>query len=564
MFSKLKNENNRVMKWLLERAKPYRIRIALMIILNTVLSLMVAVNAYVSKELIDTAVSGNRDRLIRVSIVILSVILAQLVIRVSYQLVSSRLHIDLEADIRTYYIKNIFEKDYLKISAYHSGDLMTRFSSDVSCVADGVITLAPTVIGLIFRIISAFVALFILDKRLAVAFSLLGIVVFVISRFARNLLKNFYLRCQKSESSVRSFTQEIIANLLVVTVFGASDTVSAKFKELLDIHSGNKWSRSKFNSGVSALMALGFRFAYMIACIFCAFKLLTGSISYGTITAILQLVTQLQSPFKNLSGLLPSYYQMIASAERLLEIMDISAEDEETQLCDTADFYSALQSVELENVTFSYGRDTILENSSVSVKKGSFVAITGISGIGKSTMLKMMLGVIKPNSGSIFFKTDCGEAVPGKRFRNMFSYVPQGNMLLSGTIYENITFMSKDKSEADVLRAVELSCCNDFVKDLPDGLETVIGERGQGLSEGQVQRIAIARAILRGSPIMLLDEATSALDEATEEKVLRNIRTLDNCTCIIVSHKKAALSVCDVEMKIEDKKFIVNDLRKGN
>ncbi|MBQ8015524.1 MAG: ABC transporter ATP-binding protein, partial [Clostridia bacterium] len=307
-------------------------------------------------------------------------------------------------------------------------------------------------------------------------------------------------------------------------------------------------------------MSLGFKFAYMLACIVCSFKLLTASISYGTITAILQLVTQLQTPFKNLSGLLPSYYQMIASAERLLEIIDICGEEESERKCDVSQFYNDLKCVEFKDVTFKYDRDTVLENSSITVNKGDFVAITGISGIGKSTMLKMMLGVISPESGSVSFETACGSYSPGKEYREMFSYVPQGNMLLSGTIYENITFMSKGKSDVDVQRAVELSCCDDFIKDLPDGLQTVIGERGKGLSEGQIQRIAIARAILHGAPIMLLDEATSALDEATEERVLRNIKTLTDCTCVIVSHKKAALSVCNIEVMIEDKRFVVKDL----
>lgn len=561
MFSKLKTENKNVLPWLKNRVKPYRLKIAVLIILNSVLSLMVAVNAYVSKDLIDTAVSGNRNRLIKVSVVILSVVIFQFLIRLGYQLISSRLHIDMEADFRTYYIRNIFDKDYLKISAYHSGDLMTRFSSDVSCVVDGLISLLPTVIGLVFRILAAFIALFILDYRLALVFAVLGIAVFILTRISRNFLKNLYLTAQKSESSVRSFSQEIIENILVVTVFGAADTVSGKFGELLDKHSQNKWNRSKFYSTTSAFLSLCFRFAYILACVFCSFKLLTpGLITYGTITAILQLVTQLQTPFKNLSGLLPSYYQMLASAERLLEIIDISGEDETKEKCDRGDFYSKLNSVDFNDVTFSYGRDTVLENSSISVNKGDFVAITGISGIGKSTMLKMMLGVISPDSGNVCFNTESGQFSPGREYRELFSYVPQGNMLLSGTIYENITFMSEGKTDEEVQRAVRLSCCDDFVKDLPDGLQTVIGERGKGLSEGQVQRIAIARAILRGAPIMLLDEATSALDEATEERVLRNIKTIENSTCVIVSHKKAALSVCNIEVRIEDKRFVIKEL----
>jgi len=558
MFSKLKIKNNDITQWLKARVKPYWGKIIILIIINSLTSVMVAVNAYVCRDLIDSAVAGEKARLIKVSAAVIIIVFVQLFLRLAYQLLNSRLHINLEADFRTYFISNIFKKDYLKITSYHSGDIMTRFSSDVGCVVDGLISLLPTVIGLVFRIASAFIALFLLDKKLALLFSALGIAAFIIARLMRNFLKNLYLKTQKTESKVRSFTQEIIENILVVTVFDASNSVTAKFKELINEHNKNKWNRAGFQSVTTTLMSLGFRCAYMLAFVVCGFKLLAGAISFGTITAVLQLITQLQNPFKNLSGLLPAYYQMIASAERLYEIISISSEDDE-ESCDTKQFYSELECVEFNDVTFKYDRDTVLENSSITVEKGDFVAITGISGIGKSTMLKMMLGVIIPQNGTVNFKTADECYKPSKKYREMFSYVPQGNMLLSGTIYENITFMSKGKSDEEVRKAVELSCCSDFVDELPEGLQTVIGERGRGLSEGQVQRIAIARAILHDAPIMLLDEATSALDESTEERVLRNIKTIDNCTCVIVSHKKAALNVCNKEVMIENKQFVVKE-----
>ncbi len=559
MFSKLKTENKEVLQWLKLRIRPYWGRIIILIILNSLMSMMVAVNAYVCRDLIDSAVAGDRARLIKVSVIVLLIVFVQLFLRLVYQLLNSRLRINAEADFRTYFISNIFNKDYLKITSYHSGDIMTRFSSDVGCVVDGVISILPTVIGLVFRIVTAFLALFLLDEKLAILFAVLGISAFIIARFCRSFLKNLFLKTQKTESKVRSFTQEIIENILVVNVFDASRTVTSKFSELIAELNKNKWNRAGFQSVATTLMALGFRAAYMLAFVVCGFKLLASTISFGTITAVLQLITQLQNPFKNLSGILPAYYQMLASAERLYEIISISSDEDDEERVDTKEFYSQLKTVEFNDVTFKYNRDNVLEDSSITVNKGDFVAITGISGIGKSTMLKMMLGVITPASGTVNFRTSDGCYNPSKKYREMFSYVPQGNMLLSGTIYENITFMSDGKSDEEVRRAVELSCCSDFVDELPEGLQTVIGERGRGLSEGQVQRIAIARAILHDAPIMLLDEATSALDEATEERVLRNIKTLDDCTCVIVSHKKAALNVCNKEVMIENKHFVVKE-----
>ncbi len=523
------------------------------------MSLLVGVNAYVSKDLIDSATSGNRERLIKVSVTVFALIVFQLSVRLLQNLVDSKLRIDMETDFRSYFVRNLFDKDYLKITSYHSGDLMTRMTNDTTCIIDGLVSVLPAAIGLVLRIIVAFVALFMLNKQLAVIFFIIGIFISLGTRLTRKFLKGMYHKIQKSESAVRSFSQEIIENLLVVSVFDAAEDVSNKQLELLKTHAGNRWYRTKFYSGINTVLSLGMRSAYMLVCVLCAFQLLENSITYGTITAILQLVNQLQSPFRNLSGIFPKYYQMIASTERILEIIDINGE-EDTQKCDVKKFYSSLRSFEFKDISFSYGNDDVLDNTSLSLEKGDFAAITGISGIGKSTMMKMMLGVLKPQNGEVFFNTADGCFKPGKAYRNMFSYVPQGNMLLSGTIYDNITFMNPDKSQTEIERAIELSCSSDFIKDLPDGLNTVIGERGRGLSEGQIQRLAIARAILHGAPVILLDEATSALDEATEERVLNNLKSIKNVTCIIISHKSAALNVCNKEVRIENKKFNIFDI----
>ncbi len=524
---------------------------------------MVAVNAYVSKALMDSATSGDLQRLKTVSVVVVFLIVFQLGIRLGHNLLESKLRIDMEADFRGYFVRNLFDKDYLKVTSYHSGDLMTRLTNDNNCIIDGLVSIIPNTIGLVLRILVAFFALYYLNHVLAVVFAAIGVAILIGTRLFRSFLKGLYHKIQKSESAVRSFSQEIIENLLVVSVFDATQDVYNKEKELLKENADNRWYRTKFYSSISAIMGLGMRGAYMLVCILCAFQLLSGNISYGTITAILQLVNQLQSPFKSLSAIVPTYYQMLASTERILEILGIDGEEHSGEKCDKSAFYSALKTFDFDNISFSYGNDQVLEDTSLVLNKGDFVAITGISGIGKSTMMKMMLGVLQPGKGEVFFNTQNGRFKPGKCYRNLFSYVPQGNMLLSGTIYENVTFMNPDKTQQEVERAINLSCSAEFINDLPQGLNTVIGERGRGLSEGQVQRLAIARAILHNAPIILLDEATSALDEATEERVLNNIRTIENITCIIVSHKKAALKVCNKEVRIENKKFNCFDLPQG-
>ncbi|MBR4048883.1 MAG: ABC transporter ATP-binding protein [Clostridia bacterium] len=560
ILDKLKSDNKAVFPWLLERVKPYRVRIGLLVVFNIISSLLVAVNAYVSKALMDTAVSGDKQQLTKISIAVIAVLVFQLFLRLAHNLTDTRLRLDMETDFRSYFIRNLFDKDYLKITSYHSGDLMTRLTNDTNGVINGLVSIVPNTVGFALRIAVAFVSLCFLDKRLAFAFSGIGLAIFFGTRLFRKFFKDMYHKSQKAESAVRSFSQEIITNLLVVSVFDAAEDVTKKEDELLKDSADIRWHRTKIYSGAGAVLSLGMRGAYMLVCIFCAFKLLTNSITYGTITAILQLVNQLQTPFRNLSGVMPAYYQLLASSERILEIISIEGEEEVNEKCDVREFYSSLNSVDFDGISFSYGNDDVLENTSLSLKKGEFAAITGISGIGKSTMMKMMLGVLHPSAGTVYFNTENGAFAPGKKYRNLFSYVPQGNMLLSGTIYENITFMSPDKTEEEIKNAIRLSCSEEFINELPDGLDTVIGERGRGLSEGQVQRLAIARAILHDAPIILFDEATSALDEATEEKVLNNIRSIEGITCVIVSHKKAALAVCDKEIRIENKKFNVIDL----
>lgn len=258
--------------------------------------------------------------------------------------------------------------------------------------------------------------------------------------------------------------------------------------------------------------------------------------------------------------MIPTYYSVIASAERIIEIENYADEAEsDGSLYDRYECYEKLKEIVFDSVTFKYNRDYVFKNATAVIKKGDFVAITGISGIGKSTLLKLLLGVVYPQEGTIKIVTEDSEKQVDRNTRSLFSYVPQGNMLLSGTLRENVTFMCKEKSDEEIERAVKLSCSDDFVSRLPDGLETVVGERGLGLSEGQIQRIAIARAILYDAPIILFDEATSALDEETEERLLKNLRAMENKTCVIVSHKPAALTVCNKEIRIEDGKILVSE-----
>ena len=219
--------------------------------------------------------------------------------------------------------------------------------------------------------------------------------------------------------------------------------------------------------------------------------------------------------------------------------------------------YQDLDRIRFSDISFGYGRDIVLENANLTIEKGDFAVIGGISGIGKSTLIKLLLGVLNPQNGKIYLDTQNGEVPVGKHSRPLFSYVPQGNLLLSGTIREAVSMVCENATDEDIMKAAEISCAAGFISKLPDGLDTYIGEKGAGLSEGQIQRLAVTRAILSDAPVILLDEATSALDEETERKLLENIRSLENKTCVIISHKRAAFDICNKHIYIEDKKITV-------
>lgn len=304
------------------------------------------------------------------------------------------------------------------------------------------------------------------------------------------------------------------------------------------------------NTGVSVM----FYGAGFLALAWCAWRMLHGEMSFGSLTAVIQLVNELQNPFVNLSGVLPKYISMMASAERLMELEQIQGEP--AVIAEAPErMYQDMVAITARDLSFSYDRDRILENADFNLPKGAFAVITGPSGIGKSTLLKLLLGVFHPESGGLYL--NCGKRTVclDRSTRKLFAYVPQGNLLLSGTLRENLTIVNPQATETLLDQAVYVSAMDEFLPQLPQGLDTVIGESGMGLSEGQAQRVAIARAVLGGAPILLLDECTSALDADTEERVLQRLRALPGRTCIAVTHRPAAVELCDWRLEVESGKI---------
>lgn len=559
-----RNSENRkdfsALKWIINTAKGSWIFVFIYALLSAALAYFGILTAYGTKDVVNGATSNDAALLKRGAIYLLILVVVQILLKIFNGNMYERSRAKIEIKIRTRVFESIMKKDYAAISAHHSGDLLNRLTSDVQTICDGVTGLVPHIVSLLTKMISAVVIIAGLDWIFAAIFLAGGALIALISLFFRKYLKNIHKEAQSADGKVRSFFQESLASLLVIKVFNAYKQISEKARLLQEDNYKIRIKRATIsifaNTGVQMAFSLGYLFAMVLG----GFRVYRGMIDIGELTAILQLVNQIQSPLYALAGVIPTYYSVIASAERIIEIENYADEAEsDGSLYDRYECYEKLKEIVFDSVTFKYNRDYVFKNATAVIKKGDFVAITGISGIGKSTLLKLLLGVVYPQEGTIKIVTEDSEKQVDCNTRSLFSYVPQGNMLLSGTLRENVTFMCKEKSDEEIERAVKLSCSDDFVSRLPDGLETVVGERGLGLSEGQIQRIAIARAILYDAPIILFDEATSALDEETEERLLKNLRAMENKTCVIVSHKPAALTVCNKEIRIEDGKILVSE-----
>ena len=561
-MSFLKKTDRKTLAWIAKSSHSQLHNIILLTVLYMLLAIIGVVLSVVSRDLIDGAVSGDFQIIIKFAVILSALVISQILINIWCRVVIFNVNAKLEIAMKTNLFRDILKKNYRDIRGYHSGELMNRLTSDISVVTSMITTIIPQIAYLVVKLVGVFIVLFSIDYLFALIFFIGGFIILLVSQFFKKRMKALHKRAQETDGKVRSFLQETIESLLVVKVFRAEKKVSQNSVDLQKDNFKVKRKRNYISIFATTSFSFVFTIGYFYGMIWGAFNIFAGAITYGTLTAVLSLVSQIQGPLSGLTSVLPQYYSALASAERIMEIENLEDEPliNEGKIS-TRELYEKMDSIEFENITFSYDADKIFDNTSLSVNKGDYIVITGISGIGKSTLTRLLLSVFTLDSGEIYLKLKDGSKVyVDKSLRSLFAYVPQGNFLLSGTIRENISFIRPDATDEEIMEAARISCADDFINELPDGLDTKIGEKGSGLSEGQVQRIAIARAVICKAPILLLDEATSALDSETEKKLLANLKAQRNITCILVSHKSAANSVCNKEVKIQDKKIIVSEI----
>ncbi len=551
---------NPAMSWIFGVSGKLKLGVLLLVLLNSAISISAVAFALVLREAIDGAVSGNKMVFLKFVIILGLIMVGQIAARGVIRFLDEYVRSGMENVIKTRLYETILSRKYSAITAFHTGELLNRITNDAVVVADGFVQIIPGIIAMLVKLVGAAAVLFVLDYRFSVIFFAGGGIVLVFTTLFRRVMKRLHKDVQAADGVLRSYLSENLGSLMVLKTFGAERKSIDTSKQYMDKHRFMRMKRNKFSNICNVGFGLVMNGGYIFGLCWCSFGILHGSITYGTLSAVLQLVDQLWAPLANMTGYLPKFYGMLSSAERCMELETLEEEHVESQFSRDycRELYKDMTAIECKNITFRYEDDIILENADISIGKGELITIMGNSGAGKSTLLKLLLAIYEPEKGTLELKTDRESYALTEKYRKMFAYVPQGNFLMSGNVTSAIASLDDTSADVDMdkVKAVaHIACADTFVEKLEHGYDTLIGERGMGISEGQAQRLAIARALYTDAPVLLLDEATSALDEQIEKKVLKNIRELTDKTVIIVSHRKAVLEVCDRCMVLEDKHF---------
>ena len=541
-------------KWIFQYSSPYRWQILLYVLLGVLSTTLGLASSVAGKYLIDIITGYKTDKLAFLALIMVGTALSGILLNNWTNRIVTKMNIHISNDIQMDLFSTIMKGDWLTVSRFAKGDILNRFTGDVSAVANNAISWIPNLVLSVYRFLATFVVILHFDWIMAlIALGSAPILLFS-SRFLMKRQRDYGKKVREVSSDQMAFEVETFYNYDTIKSFGIDERYRHKLKFWQ-----NEWEKlsldyNLFSIKTNVFMSVLGMLIQFIAFGYCLFRLWTHGITFGTMTLFLQQRSNLTSAFNNMVGVIPSFLNGSISAHRIRELEEIAPEAgyDKDQM---GTGQSEKLTVELREVDFRYVDDVpVISNSHMIARPGEIVALVGPSGEGKTTIIRLILGLIHPDAGEVFVRREDGTAINSSAdIRNLFSYVPQGNTVMSGTIAENLRMVKNDATDEDLIEALTAACAWDFVSEMPGKLDAKVGEKGHGLSEGQAQRIAIARAILRDAPIILLDEATSALDVTTERSVLRNLAASGNGkTCIITTHRPSVLSMCQRVYRVVD------------
>lgn len=554
-------------KWIFRYSRPYQGQILLYIILGMLSTSLGLASSVAGKYLIDIITGYQTDKLVFMALIMVGTSLSGILLNSWTNRIVTKMNVYINNDIQMDLFQKIMDGDWMLVSKFSNGDLLNRFNGDVSGVANNAISWVPNLILSIYRFFATFFVILHYDWIMAlIALGSAPILLFA-SRVLIKKQRDYGKKVREVSSDQMAFEVESFYNYDTIKSFGVTNQYSHKLRSWQERWKTLSLDYNMFTIKTNVFLSVLGMIIQFIAFGYCLFRLWTHGITFGTMTLFLQQRSNLTSSFNSLVGLIPTFLSGSISAHRLKELEEIPSEEHIQKSRELDRKIRDGLSVELRNVEFAYLNDRkVITESYLEAHPGQIVAIIGPSGEGKTTIIRLILGLIHPEVGETVLRAADGTEISmNAETRHLFSYVPQGNTMLSGTIGENLRIVKEDASDEELIEALKTACAWEFVQEMPGKLNARVREKGHGLSEGQAQRIAIARAILRDAPVILLDEATSALDVTTERKVLRNIvNDKQGKTCIITTHRPSVLSMSDRVYRVVDSRVTELDEQEAS
>ena len=536
-----------ILKWLWIAWKGNRLQTILNALIGLGMVVVSLVQVWAMQRAIDVAAGAREGNIYIATGIIAFFILCEFALSISSVWVKNILGVKAQNRMQQRMLDRILRSEWHGKESRHSGDIINRLETDVNTVVNFLTETMPNTLSVLAMFFGAFFYLFSMDKFLSIAIVIMLPIFLGFSRIYIGQMRKLTRQVRDSDSKVQSVLQESIQHRMLIKTLESDSAMVDKLEDTQSELRQNVIKRTRFRVYSNLVINFGFAFGYLFAFLWAALRMLDHTLTFGGMTAFLQLVNRIQGPARNLTALIPSFVSVFTAAERLMELEENPLEEQGDPI-----EIDAPCGVKLTDVTYSYddSDEVVIDHLNFDFYPGSCTAILGETGAGKTTLIRLILALVHPTEGKAEIYNSHKKKELSPRLRCNFVYVPQGNTLMSGTIRDNLRLGNLNATDEDMFESLHQACA-DFVKDLPDGLETQCTEAGGGLSEGQAQRITIARALLRNRSIMLFDEATSALDPETEKQLLQNILAHHDKTVIFITHRPAVVDYCDQTLKIE-------------